>query len=135
MNKKTVLIIIGVAVVVGAICFYAGSAASKSSQSAKNQNTFANSGNFAGRGMRNGNNFTGGTVISKDSTSITVQARDGSSKVVFFTASTPIMKMVSGTSGDIAVGGDITITGTANPDGSISAESIQLRPAASPAQK
>ena len=129
-----VLMFVVIIIIVGAVSFYVGKSMSSNKQSAGNQNTpnaFGN--NFAGRGgsMRAGagNNFTGGTIISKDNTSITVQARDGSSKIVFFTTNTPILKMVAGKAEDIVTGKDITITGTPNPDGSISAESIQIRQA------
>jgi hypothetical protein len=129
MNKKTISIVICAIIVVGAVSFYAGSSFYKNKQPVRDQNFMVNGNNFAGRGgnIRGGNNFTGGKVISKDDKSITVQARDGSSKIIFFTANTPVMKMVAGVSGDISVGQDLTIAGTANPDGSISAESIQIR--------
>jgi hypothetical protein len=134
IEKKMITLLVVIVVIVGGLAFYAGDV--YAAHKATNANT-ARVGAFAGgagvRGTRGagatGGGFSGGTVISKDATSITVQARDGSSKIVFYTANTPIMKTSAGAIGDVAVGSDIAVTGTANSDGSISAQSIQVRPA------
>ena len=131
MNKKIVSLVILVAVVVGGLAFYAGTKYKRGNTAGGLQarNSMGGTFNRSGRTPGMGGGFTGGEVISKDDKSITVKGRDGSSKVVLFTANTPVMKMVAGTNTDIAVGQDITVTGTTNPDGSVSADSIQLRPA------
>ena len=90
-----------------------------------------NRGNKTG-GMRGGvagGGFISGSIITIDKTSMTVAMRDGSSKIVLFSTATPVTKMVAGISSDLVVGKDVNITGTTNPDGSVSAESISLRPA------
>lgn len=115
------------AIVIGGIAFYTGS------QYGKNQSPAAagtgGRGNFQGRqrGGGSGANFIGGNIISKDDKSITVQSIDGSSKIIFFSDTTKIMKAVDGTSDDLAQGKQVTINGTPNPDGSITAQTIQLR--------
>ena len=89
----------------------------------------------ANGGMRGaaGNGFLSGTIASKDSGSITLNTRDGSSHVVLVTPNTSVSKSVSGTLSDVVVGTTVIISGTTNSDGSVSASLIQLRPAMSPA--
>jgi hypothetical protein len=90
------------------------------------------SGMTAARGTRGGN-FGGGAtgqIVSIDSTSITLSIPGGSgSRNVFYTAATPVMKSVTGTASDLKVGETVSVNGTANSDGSVTAQSIQLRPA------
>jgi len=82
------------------------------------------SGNF---GNRQGANFIAGQITAKDDKSITVKTPDGSSKIVYFSNSTTIAKSENGTIRDLAVGQDINANGKANSDGSLAAESIQIR--------
>ncbi len=141
--KKVIFPVI--VIIVGLAAFYGGMTYGKS-QASSNQNAsrdaFAGAQNFAGvRGRSggsggNGGGFISGQIISKDSQSITVEFRNGSStasasstKIVFLSGSTPIMKSVNGTADDLTPGTSVTITGTANSDGSITAQSIQIRPA------
>ena len=70
-----------------------------------------------------------GTVLSKDTTSITIQAKDGSSKIVLYSGSTQVLKSTAGSVDDIAVGSQVSAQGTQNSDGSVTAASIQIRPA------
>jgi hypothetical protein len=100
-------------------------------------------GTFAGRtggtgtrgGAAAGGGFLTGTVATKDSGSITLNTRDGSSHVVLITPATTVSKSVTGSVSDVAVGATIIVSGTTNSDGSVSATLIQLRPTApTPAQ-
>ena len=112
--------------------FYGGMVYGKSSISPRGQ--FGNgqlTGNPNGMGgMRTGmgGGLTAGEIISKDATSVTIKMQDGSTKIALIATSTQVMKSSSGTFSDLIIGTNITITGTSNSDGSVTAQSVQIRP-------
>ena len=87
-------------------------------------------GGTQGGGMSNGGagDFAAGEIISKDGTSATIKTRDGGSKIVFFSDKTLVDKSVSGVTGDLSIGQQITVNGKASTDGSVVAQNIQIRP-------
>lgn len=120
-------------VMVGGISFYGGMTYAKSNSSAAGaagaRGQFA-AGQFATRtGTRGAGGFTTGAILSKDATSATVKLQDGSTKIVLFGTSTQIMKTSAGGLSDVTAGTNVVVTGTSNSDGSITAQSIQIRPA------
>lgn len=125
-------------VLVGAIFFYGGffygkSVAKNIAGGASAQFARGNrvgGANGAGRGMRNGQ-FINGEILSKDNNSITVKMMDGSSKIVFFSASTTIARTIEGAATDLSVGERVMVGGTAGGDGAVVAQSIQIRPSTS----
>ncbi len=133
--KKILPIIIAV-VVIGGGAFYGGM---KYGQSQIPQRNGQQLGAIGGARLRQGfggQGFVSGEIISKDDKSITVKLPDarlpdgqGSSKIVFYSGSTEISKSGSGTFNDLETGKTITVNGTTNSDGSITAQSIQIRPA------
>jgi len=147
MKNKVIAIVIGIAIIGGG-AFYAGM---KYGQS--NSSTGSGQGAAAGfanltpeqrqariqqmegtatsggqKRMQAGTGFVNGEIISKDDTSITVKLQDGSSKIIFYSGTTQIGKMTNGTSNDMEIGKTVSVNGTANSDGSITAQSIQIRP-------
>ncbi|MDO8469981.1 MAG: hypothetical protein Q7S84_03120 [bacterium] len=88
----------------------------------------------AGMGGGTAGGFLAGEVVSKDASSVTVKLRDGGSRVVFISTSTQVLASRPGTLNDVMVGEELTIQGITNADGSISAQSIQVRPNAPPGQ-
>lgn len=141
MAKKLLPIII-VVIVVGVGAFYGGMkyGQSKGSQSAGSfvnltpeqrqarLQQFGAGGVGAQRGTQTNGGFASGEIISKDDKSITVKLQDGGSKIIFFSDTTEIVKLASGTLGDLEVGKTVSVNGKANQDGSVTAQSIQIRP-------
>jgi hypothetical protein len=72
-----------------------------------------------------------GQISAIDSSSITLQLANGNSQVVFYSTSTPVTKPTIVSADTLTVGTNVMIGGTANSDGSLTAETIQVRPAAS----
>lgn len=134
--KKNLVIVVGiVALVVGlAGGYFIGKGSVPQTQFAQfgqnGQNRFPG-GRTAGMTGQNGG-FVSGQIINMDNQSITIQTRDGSSKIIFYSASTEVMKSVQGSGSDFSAGEQVTVTGSANSDGSITAQSVQIRPATPP---
>ena len=77
-------------------------------------------------------NFVNGEIIGRDDQSIIIKLNDGGSKIIFYSASTAINKMASGVFEDLSVGTSIMVTGKTGTDGSLTAETIQIRSGAEP---
>jgi preprotein translocase subunit YajC len=129
--KKYILFLVVGFLVLGAAFFWFGLQYGQK-QMAKNNvnrlNRFGPGAGNLGQGNRVQGGLTSGEIISLDEKSLTVKLRDGGSKIVFFTENTPVTKSVSGSIKDLIAGDQVTITGSANQDGSISANNIQIRP-------
>jgi hypothetical protein len=69
-----------------------------------------------------------GEIISSDDQSITIKVQDGSTKIVILSQNSAINKAETGTKEDLKTGEKVMIIGTANSDGSITAQNIQLNP-------
>lgn len=155
LMKKLLPIIIAVAVIVGGGAFYGGMKYGQSNSPASGSRGDFSQGNFqdlqnlsseerqarldelginAGdgfkgeAGQRAGGGFVTGEIISSGDNSITVKLQDGGSKIILLSESTEISKFTEGVLNDLEIGKNISITGTANSDGSVTAQSIQLRP-------
>ncbi len=81
--------------------------------------------NIANRG---GSRPVAGEIMSSDTKSLTVKQPDGSNKIVLLSASTQINKAQAATITDLKVGEKVSVFGTANPDGSVTAQNVQLNP-------
>lgn len=131
MNKNLLIAItiIGLAAVGGG-AFYGGMVYGKSqNSSAFNRQNFQSALRNGVRSGATGANFVSGNILSKDSSSITLQLpNNGGSKIIFFSGTTQISKFASGVASDLTTGESVSVTGTTNSDGSVTAQSIQIRP-------
>lgn len=136
MSKKIIatflisnLLAVGVGVYGGIKYDQSRNAATKTDASANRMQQFGRNGTNGARGNRASGSFTGGEIISKDDQSVIIKLTDGGSKIIFYSTSTQIMKSNAGTTNDLTIGENISANGSANPDGSINAQMIQIRPA------
>ncbi len=82
------------------------------------------------RGGAAGGGAATGQIVTSDSTSMTIQlANSSSTQLVLLGNSTTIAKTVAGSSADLTPGTNVIVVGQANSDGSITAQSVQIRPA------
>ncbi|MBU0974976.1 hypothetical protein KKD03_04725 [Patescibacteria group bacterium] len=145
--KKTFLTVLVVAIIVGTGSFYGGMkyAQRKSSSQTNPQNfrnlsaedraqRFQQMGNDF-RGAGSDSNFASGEIIAKDAQNITIKLSTGGSKIIFFSDSAEIGKFTAGNSEDLEIGKTVMINGKANDDGSITAQSIQIRPETTKAEQ
>jgi len=133
-NKMLIGFIIAV-VVVGVGSFYGGMLYGKSSIGKNLGKNFpGQNGQMMGNGQgkisgskATGANFINGSIMAKDDKSITVKSMDGGSKIILLSDTTQVNKSVSGALSDLEIGKNVMVTGTANPDGSLTAKSVELR--------
>lgn len=135
MNTKIIAIMVVGAVIIGGGSFFAGTKYQGGAESPRSENFPSmgqggqmRSGQNGGAGMRTGQGggMTIGEILSKDENNITVKLPDGGSKIIFFSDSTTITKSATGSSADLTVNENVVVSGSANSDGSINAQSIQL---------
>lgn len=127
--------------IIGAIVFfgggyYAGKAFAAPQGRGQAAGQFGQGAGGRGFNGRNLNGFVSGTILSKDDTSITVKLGMGAdnasstgSRIVILGSATQVGKFVEGSAADLAVGSSVSVTGTPNADGSITAQQIMIRPA------
>ncbi len=134
MDKKTISSIIGITLIVGGGAFYGGMKYDQNQNAAaalaRSASRGAGGPQGGARGFRGGANggFVSGEVLSKDDKSVTIKLRDGGSKIIFLSGSTEVTKSAQGSAQDISVGAQVSTNGTANSDGSVTAQMIQIRP-------
>lgn len=142
MNKNHTIVTTVIVVVVAGGAFFGGIKYAQSKTPQRSANGQFAQGANGGRALRrfgNGNDFVAGKIISKDANGITVQIMMGpggnnasstasGSRIIFLGQNTQIAKSVSGTPDDLSVGANVVVTGTDNSDGSITAQTVQIRP-------
>ena len=138
--NKTVITAIVVAIVFGGGGSYFGTqqaaSAAPSGAAAYAGRTGAAGGASRFGGGAAGGGSTTGTIISTGSGTMTIQMAASTStsattgtKIVLFDANTVVSELQTVPAANLAVGQLVTVGGTANSDGSVTATSIQVRPA------
>lgn len=127
--KQNTMVLVGVTLVIGLVGGFFGGIKYQESKTVLNQ---------GGRMMGNGinqqsqrNRMGGfrpitGEIISSDNTSVTVKLTDGSSKIVLMNDKTQVNKAEKATITDLKKGETVSVFGTQNTDGSVTATNIQL---------
>lgn len=135
MKNNLIIVILGV-VIIGAGTFFGGMKYQQHKQPAVGQfgpGSRQGNGNQTPSNGNNNANRTGfrpvaGEIISNDDKSITVKLQDGSSKIVLVNDKTTINKADEATKEDLKVGEKVSVFGSTNADGSVTAQNIQLNP-------
>ncbi len=148
MNKKQYIIGTVILVVACLLSFNLGIYYTKKTGTQRNQdfsqNNFGRSQNGLGDGnqrFQNGGGpgvmnsegrsqmgrMTAGEVLSIDGSSMTVKLRDGGSRLILLSNDTKVSKSIDGQTSDIKQGQNVVVNGSSNQDGSLVAESVQLR--------
>ena len=138
MKNNTVMIVI-IAVIVGAGAFFGGMKYQQSKATGSNfTRQFQGGGGQGNRqsGQTGQGRFSGGgsgrpivgEVISGDDKSITVKMQDGGSKIVLLPESVTVSKTDTGSRDDLKSGVRVGVFGTDNSDGSITAQNVQINP-------
>lgn len=115
-----------VPIVISAILFGAGGFFGGMKYQQNKRPTMRFNGQVPGQQNRGGARPVAGEIVTVDATSITVKLMDGSSKVVLLTDKTMINKSSTGDKTDLTTGAKVSVFGTENDGGSITAQNIQL---------
>jgi hypothetical protein len=99
-----------------------------SGQLADGQGMLRNNRMGTGVNNRGGLRPIAGDIISADEKSITVKLQDDSSKIVLINDKTVINKAQTVTKSELKVGEKVSVFGSTNTDGSVTAQNIQLNP-------
>ncbi len=132
MNKNKITAVLIIVIIVAIASFYGGTKYSggKTAGMASPRGQFARNGfgTTTGRGGGAGGGFVSGSILSKDAASLTIGLQGGGSKIVLLATSTLVTKTTTGSTNDLTAGTEVTAIGSSNSDGSITAESVQIRP-------
>jgi len=118
-----------IAVGVGALAFFGGIQYDKSQQSTSQRGLMSAAGRTGTGARRIGNGTpTTGEILNMDTSSLTVKLADGSSRIVLLSDKTMYNKTAAVDKSELKVGERVGVFGTANTDGSITAQNVQLNP-------
>ena len=130
MKNNNLLALALVALVVGGAAFFGGMKYQESKQLANMAQVRGQLGarGGMGSGARIGSRGVTGEIIASDDKTVTVKLADGSSKIVILASNVTINKATQGSKDDLKMGIRVSVFGTENADGSVTAQNIQLNP-------
>lgn len=96
----------------------------------QNQRGTMRNGRIGATGVNNRGGFrpVAGEIISADEKSITVKLQDDSSKIILINDKTVINKTQTVNKSELKVGEKVSVFGSENSDGSVTAQNVQLNP-------
>jgi hypothetical protein len=127
-NYVTIVVAIACAVIFFFIGMAYGKGGTTTAATAGARGAFSSStrGGFGGRAGAGGG-FVTGQIVSVSNGTIVVQMPNGNSANVFFSSSTQVIKPQVAPVSTLTPGTMVMIGGTTNTDGSVSAQTIQIR--------
>jgi hypothetical protein len=134
MNKNTMMIVAVVLIIVAAAGgFFGGMMYQKNQTPAFGASGTSGRGNYAARFGQNGQSAANfrpvrGQVLSMSNNSLTVKLSTGSTEIVVLSGSTAYMQSTAASLSDIKTGDTVNVVGTANSDGSVTAQQVQINP-------
>ncbi len=131
-NKNTMIIVAVVLIIVAAAGGFFGGMMYQKNQTPSIGGT-AGRGSYAGRfGGQAGQNSSfrsaRGQVLDMNNDSMTIKLSNGSTEIVVLSASTAFMQSTKAALSDVKTGDTINVVGTANSDGSVTAQQVQINP-------
>lgn len=137
MKNKNMIMVVAIVLIIlaGAGGFFGGMMYQKNQSSplgAMGTNG-ARNGNYAARFGQNGQNAANfrpvrGQVLNMNTNSLTVKLSNGSTQIVVLSASTAFMQSTKAALNDVKTGDTVNVVGTANSDGSVTAQQVQINP-------
>jgi preprotein translocase subunit YajC len=136
MKQNQIITLVLVAVVFAGVGFFGGTKYQQSQTQSQRGQLAGQLGNRGTPGAANGMGRTGGfrggqilgDIMSVDNNSITIKLADGSSKIILLSNTTSINQASIATITDLKVGEKVAAFGTANSDGSVTAQNVQINP-------
>jgi hypothetical protein len=138
--KKNQYTFIIAAILIAGLSFFAGTryqlgktdSSTKLSNARGGQNSQRTGGTPMGASNKMGQNGTqsnglvNGEITAKDEQSLTVKLKDGSTKIIIVADSTSYKVSSDASAADLSVGETVTIVGTSNTDGSVTAKTVTV---------
>lgn len=124
--QKNIIVVGVVALLIGIAGGYFGGQALTPKRPAGEARGVGANGQF--RQATSGPRNTFGQIQDINADRLTLKTRDGSSQIILLTSDTTYEKTASATQSDFQTGASVVINGKANPDGSVTATSVQTAP-------